>query len=354
MKNVLFSLCFLLSFSVFSQENDFENQVKEISSKIERATLREKTFLKDEIREIENKLEKKEISEEEAKKLKLEAATKHASAIEMEVELFRKELDTLIQQKTTKSVRESNIKISEKEKEGTIFDKISKDNSSKCDIHSENEPKRTTSQFVFSYGINNLIDKHQIKSLDNSDYKLWKSHFYELGVSYKTRITERPSHTYIKYGMSFLWNLLRTNDNQYQVVTNGNTDLQIHPENLTESKFRNIQLVFPVHLEFDFSKNKTDGYGVVKDRTHQSVRLGLGGFVGANIGTRQKIEYKNDEDLKIKEYQKGDFNTSNFTYGLSSYIAYKSTGLYVKYDLNPLFSGTAQRNVSAGIRFDFN
>jgi hypothetical protein len=53
---------------------------------------------------------------------------------------------------------------------------------------------------------------------------------------------------------------------------------------------------------------------------------------------------------------KGDFNSSNFIYGLSAYIGYKETSLYVKYDLNPLFRDNAvkQNNVSLGVRFDFN
>lgn len=45
-------------------------------------------------------------------------------------------------------------------------------------------------------------------------------------------------------------------------------------------------------------------------------------------------------------------NTVN--YGLSTYLGYKSTSFYVKYDLNPLFIDTETRNISLGICFDFD
>ncbi|MES2544957.1 MAG: hypothetical protein V4548_08735 [Bacteroidota bacterium] len=62
----------------------------------------------------------------------------------------------------------------------------------------------------------------------------------------------------------------------------------------------------------------------------------------------------NGNDIRTRE--KGDFNTTDVIYGISTYIGYKETSLYVKYDLNPLFRDNAvnQNNISLGIRFDFN
>ena len=53
---------------------------------------------------------------------------------------------------------------------------------------------------------------------------------------------------------------------------------------------------------------------------------------------------------------KGDFNVNKFGYGLSTYVGYGATSLYLKYDLNPLFNDNVvkQNNVSLGVRFDFN
>ena len=58
----------------------------------------------------------------------------------------------------------------------------------------------------------------------------------------------------------------------------------------------------------------------------------------------------------MRERTKADFNVNDFTYGLSAYVGHKSTSLYVKYDLNPMFKNNNidQNNVSLGLRFDFN
>ena len=73
------------------------------------------------------------------------------------------------------------------------------------------------------------------------------------------------------------------------------------------------------------------------------------------IKTKQILKYEID-DTKVKDKQKGDFNMSNYIYGLSAYIGYRQTSIYVKYDLNPVFKNNAvdQNNISLGVRFDFN
>ena len=71
--------------------------------------------------------------------------------------------------------------------------------------------------------------------------------------------------------------------------------------------------------------------------------------------SKQVLKFEVD-DHKVTERVRGDFNTNNFIYGLSTYIGYKQTSLYLKYDLNPLFKENVveQNNVSLGVRFDFN
>ena len=123
-----------------------------------------------------------------------------------------------------------------------------------------------------------------------------------------------------------------------------------------ESRFRNVYLTLPLHLEFDFTPKKVSKDGTKTNfRTHESVRLGIGGYAGVRIKSKQILKYEID-DVKIKERQKGDFNVSDFNYGLSAYLGYGQTSLYVKYDLNPMFKNNNidQNNVSLGIRFDFN
>jgi hypothetical protein len=153
-----------------------------------------------------------------------------------------------------------------------------------------------------------------------------------------------------------MYNNLRPTDNLLFVKNGNQTELQTAAVDLKESRFRNVQLVFPAHLEFDFTPKKLSKDGTkTYYRTHESFRVGLGGYGGFNLKSKQITRYELDGD-KTKDKQKGDFNTSNFVYGLSGYIGYGQTSLYVKYDINPLFKDNAvdQNNISLGLRFDFN
>ena len=93
----------------------------------------------------------------------------------------------------------------------------------------------------------------------------------------------------------------------------------------------------------------------VRCSTRNTFRLGLGGFAGLNIGTKQKIISTVDGD-STKENTRSNFNTSDFVYGLNGYIGVGSISLYAKYDLNPLFKDNPieENNISFGLRFDFD
>jgi len=368
MKRILFILVLLCTTVAFSQEKTFESEVRKISKKIERITTTEKAALKEKVEAINVRLEKKEITVEKANQFKKEAAEFHAKRIEEKVGLEEKKLQQLVQDKTNGKIL-SDVSYDD-ENTFTIGSNIfhlrvrHDDDYEYSERYKERKIRRekrrnrlwnrkTTSQVVFAMGVNNVLIDHKAATLDNSNYKFWKSHFYEVGWTFKTRFSNEPSKTYFKYGFSFLWNNLRLDNNQYHVVNGLETDIETHVDVLSESRLRNVQLIFPAHVEWDFSKNSYYDEKA-RDRTNRSVRLGVGGYFGFRLGTKQFLEYKNTEGTKVEELQKDNFNVSNFTYGLSTYLAWKSTGVYVKYDLSPLFKDTETRNISLGIRFDIN
>lgn len=84
------------------------------------------------------------------------------------------------------------------------------------------------------------------------------------------------------------------------------------------------------------------------------MRIGVGGFVGFKLGTRQYLEYRDLDGIDIEEVQYDNFNMNTLNYGLSAYAGYGSTSLYAKYDMNPLFKNTKTRNLSIGVRLDLN
>ena len=356
MKRILL-LVLLVTTIAQSQVKTFEREVQKISIKIDEITKQQKDSLKIKIKEINFQVDENKLTSDEATPLKKSAAVYHATQIERLVSVQEQKLQQLVQDKTDGKI----VSNDEIEKENTFriggatfrLD-LSDDDKRRKRKDKKRKDKRTTTQFVFALGVNNVLTDNQFSSLNDSDYKFWQSHFYELGFTWKTRISKQPSKAYFKYGFSFLWNNLRAENNNFHTVNGNETILSVHPNNLSESRLRHVQMIFPMHLEFDFSKNKKYSDDRVVDRTHQSVRLGVGGFFGFKLGTRQYLEYKNVEGVNVEEVQKASFNTNTVNYGLSAYVAYKGCGLYAKYDLNPLFKNTSTRNISLGLRFDMN
>ncbi|QTE23085.1 hypothetical protein [Polaribacter cellanae] len=366
MKRILLIIMVLFTTTIATaQTKTFEKEVLKISKRIDLITKTQKDSLKMKVIEIDKKLKKGEITKSTADTLKKEIASYHAKQIEQKVGEQERLLQLLVQDKTNgKIVSASENDLSEDEVNTfTIGSKVFRFTVNEDETREKKRKKRkrnrglsnkTTSQFVFAMGVNNVLANNKISSLNNSEYKFWQSHFYELGFTWKTRLTKRPSQLYFKYGVSFLWNNLRLKNNQYHIKNGDVTEIKTFPENLLESRLRHVQMNFPMHIEWDLSKNKKYKDGYVHDRTNRSVRLGVGGFVGFKLGTRQYLEYKDNSGVEKTQVAYDNFNMNTVNYGLSAFLGYKSTSFYVKYDLNPLFKDTETRNISMGIRLDLN
>lgn len=345
----------------------FEEMAGAIGNQIEKITKDEKEALKKEVLAIENQLESGTISKEKAAEMKLAAASIRANNIETKVAIEEEKLAQLVRDKVAGKYPDSE---SAKKKKGNFSiviggssDSLGK-NQTEINISSlkvfkgqedllKRQSKRTTSQFVFAAGLNNVITGNE--NFENSDYRVWGSHFYEWGLTYNSRILKNNNLVHAKYGLSMMYNNLRATDNRVFVANGKQTNLETSAIILNESRFRNVYLVAPIHLEFDFTPKKTDEDGNTYYRTHKSFRLGVGGYGGIRVKSKQILKY-NQNGSDVKNKQKGDFNVSDFNYGLSAYIGHGATSLYVKYDLNPMFKNNTvdQNNISLGVRFDFN
>lgn len=338
-------LVFLFVSKVLGQET-FESRAKQIANKIEKVTKEEKAALKEEVEAVNVQLSEGKITQEQADKRKKELAEARAIIIEEKVTLAQNELNDLVQQKV-----DGKIKEQDSIKKGKIviyWDKNDKNKKSRDSIRGE---RRTTSQFVFAMGLNNMMADGK---LQDSNYSFIGSHFYEWGFTYNSRLMKNDNLLHAKYGLSLMYNNIRPTDNRNFVVNGDQTVLQTNAINLDESRFRNVYIVAPVHLEFDFSRPKVSN-GKTYFRTHQSFRFGIGGYAGINVKSKQILKYDQD-DLDYKTTIKGDYNVNNFIYGVSSYIGYKAWSLYAKYDLNPLFKNNLvkENNISLGLRLDLN
>ena len=328
------------------EKQSFESQVKSISSKIETITKEEKSALKIEVEAVNVELENSKITKEEAEAKKQKLADTRAKNIENRVAVEQENLKNLVQQKVDGQITGQDT-IKKPAKLILTWDKGDKDY-----VKKPQPEKRTTSQFVLAFGANNLVTN---KAVANSDFYYWQSHFFEWGFTENTRIFKNHNLLHLKYGFSVMYNNICPTDNRYFVpAPNSQTNLEVFPYELEDSRFKNVYLVAPLHLEFDFSGNKSN-YGNSSFSSHKGVRFGIGGYGGFRIKSKQKMYYNIDDD-KIRIKTKGDFNANDFIYGVSTYLGYKETSLYLKYDLNPLFENNAidQNNISLGVRFDFN
>ncbi|NND88078.1 MAG: hypothetical protein HKM28_02400 [Flavobacteriaceae bacterium] len=335
------ALGLLGTITTHAQNKDPEEKLELLKRSKEEVVSTEKELLKKEVERINLQLENDAIDSDEAERLKKEAAEKHALNIENKLAIINNRM-ALIERNGDTDDEGVEIKIT--------FDNLFSDfNSHDNDLPDD---RRTTSEFVFAVGFNNVIIDGQ--TLDDSPYKTAGSRFAELGVAWKTRVFENSNWLRLKYGFSFQFNGLKPTENRYFVDTGAETELQTYPIDLDKSKFRMDNLVVPVHFEFGPSKKiQKDTY--FRYETYDFIKVGVGGYAGVNLRTIQKLKFsENGEDVKQK--LKGSYNTNNFIYGISGYIGWRGMAVYAKYDLNTIFKDNPveQRNVSLGLRFDMD
>lgn len=326
------------------------NTLKQLKTTIENE---EREFLKSEIEAINNRLDAGKITASEAEDLKKEAAKNRALNIENRLAIIDNKIALLER-------NDDDYMTEDGEGDQFVFRIGGAEEANETFIHfgekSNEKPrkydKRTTTSIVLALGFNNAIIEGQ--DLSDTPYQLEKSGFFELGYAWKTRLFEDTNFWRLKYGFSVQWNKFEMDDNNYLVNTDGEISLQEFPLDLNKAVFRTTNLVFPMHIEFGPSK-KIEKENYFRYSTHKQLKVGLGGYAGINIGTMQKLKYKEDGN-RVKNKQRGGFEVNEFVYGLSGYVAFGDMAVYVKYDLNPLFKDQVvqQNNISLGIRFDMD
>jgi|TARA_R100000479_G_scaffold21607_1_gene8236 hypothetical protein len=336
--------------SAQAQENDLANDIAVLKAAQEQVVTEEKEALKNEVEDINQRLDNNEITLPEAEQLKEEAAEKRALNIENRLAIIDNKIALLERNGRIGNMEGSSISIGvgalDKDNDRVFGIKVRE----RGTANKRKYDRRTTSAFVFAFGLNNVITEGE--SLNDSDFKIGGSRFAEIGWAWRTRVFKNTNWLRVKYGFSFQFNGLKPTDNRYYVDTGDQTELQEFRLDLDKSKFRMDNLVFPLHFEFGPSeKIEKDEY--FRYNTYNKIKVGLGGYAGFNLSSRQKLKYSEDGE-DVKEKLKANYNTNNFIYGVSGYIGWKGTAVYLKHDLNTIFKDNPidQRNVSLGLRFD--
>lgn len=337
----------------YAQESDTKKtKIELLEEKKDDVIAAERRALKQEVEIIHERLENEEITFEESEALKKAAAEKHALNIENKVAIIDNQI-LLIERNGTINLNDKSgnifIGLGDADEDGDFIIGVKVNDGRQS--HRKFD-KRTYSEIVFAFGLNNAIIEGQ--SLDDSPYKIGGSRFTEFGVNWSTRVFKNSNWLRFRYGLSVQYNGLKPTDNKYFVDTGVETELQEHPIDLDKSKFRLDNLVIPVYFELGPSR-KIEKEEYFRYNTDHSFKIGLGGYAGIKLSTRQKLKYsENGEDVKQK--LRSNYNTNNFIYGIGGYIGYGDISLNVKYDLNTIFKDNPveQRNVSLGLRFDMD
>ncbi|MXN92825.1 hypothetical protein GR160_16480 [Flavobacterium sp. Sd200] len=345
MKTIAFyvvALLCLCATNAFAQQT-FSQRANAIGDKIELITKQQKDSLKTEVEAVNVQLEKNEITAAQAEAKKQELAQKRAANIERLVAAEEQKLSDLVKDKVDGKIEETKIKRLSLTYDDD-FHKV------KDSIRKRISYKRTTSQLVFAMGVNRLMNDGKA----DDRYK-WRSDFYEWGLSWNTRLLKSNNLLHAKYGLSLQYNNLRPENDKIFVRDGNKTILADAGRHIDVARLRYVNLVVPAHLEFDFTKKRTDEDKVTFP-THKSIRVGLGGYAGVNLKEKQILKFKNDEGNDVKQKTKGGYNVNDFVYGVSAYVGYREFSLYAKYDLQSVFANNEidQNNLSLGIRFDFN
>lgn len=185
-------------------------------------------------------------------------------------------------------------------------------------------------------------------------FAVGRSSSTEIGVILRTRLFEESDFIRLKYGLAIQWNKLSPRGNKYMVDENGINNLEEFSLDLKKSELRFTNLIVPLYFEFGPSK-KINDYNYVTFSKARQFKIGLGGYAGFNIGSMQKLKYKED-GVSVKNKIKRDYNTTGFVYGVGAYMGYDILSIFAKYDLSPLFENQPEdfHLLSLGLRIDLD
>lgn len=339
----------MLVLSLSHAQDRTQHRIKELEEQKAMVRNEEKEALKAEVQAINERLEDGTLSIEEASRLKEAAARNRALNIENRIAIIENKI-ALLERNPDNREGVAQLTISD---DGNKVHFIFGDEHWEFFKRHHRTPKydrRTYSDPVIAIGLNNALIEGQ--SLNDSPYKTGGSRFFEMGWTWRTRVFKNTNFLRFHYGFSFQFNGLKPKDNQYFVANGDQTVLEEFDYQLQKSKFRMDNLVFPVHFEFGPSK-VTRTEAKLRYSLHNQFRLGIGAYGGFNMSARQKLKYDRDGD-RVKDKLKRGYNTNDLIYGLSAYAGVDGVLLYLKYDLNPIFSDALvdQRMISIGLRFD--
>lgn len=344
----------LISFNGHAQDVKVSKTGKILENQKNEIINQEKEALKEEVKTINDRLKSKLITNEEATNLREDVARKRALNIENRIAILENQLEIFERNKTDSINFDDKYSMgySWNESFSWFKNKMSKSINSGVTTNSQRikYDRRTYTSFIFADGLNYVSTNGSLSNFKKSNFS--SAIFFELGWQWRTRVFKKTNFLRFNYGFSFQWNPIELRNNERFVLKDGKAVLEEFQFQLQKSTFKRTNLVIPLYIEFGPTKvSKSENR--IRYSIRNQLRFGLGGYVGVNLNSKQKLGYfENGVSTILK--QKNKFNTKQEIYGLSAYAGLGSVQFYVKYDLSPIFKDTSEklRNFSIGLRTD--
>lgn len=307
--------------------NEFTRKVNDISYDIDVIIKKNKDLLKEELNEIDKKVEANTLTSAEADALRKEKAEFYAKEIENATKLQEDKIKTLINNKI-----EDNINFSS---DMSAYQKQLIENKS---------------LFYVKYALSKNI------MLVENDQDYYKKNGavtgFGIGFGVKTRLGKDLSRVYWNSSLDVSYQTYKLNDNKTIESLNGTTNLvdigfPAKKSNLQMGEFR-----LGNYIEYDFSKRKADEFGNTIVKSRQSFFVGAGGFIGYT-GITKALQYEKNGELYTESTQ-GKYNVNNFTYGIGGYFGYKFVNIEVSYNLNQVFKKSFANQNTLNVSLVFN
>lgn len=213
----------------------------------------------------------------------------------------------------------------------------------------DKEMVRTNTKLFIAFGWNQAVgDGNGI----GEDYRFWGSGMFDLGLEFSTRLQEDDDLFRLTYGLTVRTQTLRINDNKFFATDNNITRLENAGINIDRSRFSQISLNVPLHIEIGRRTLKDYEKGLKRYGGVKPFVVGLGGYVGVVTTSSQAVDFER-EGRDITLTTTNDFEINQFQYGLSAYAGWNDLQFFATYGLNDIFkdSPVQQQYLTFGIRF---
>ena len=182
--------------------------------------------------------------------------------------------------------------------------------------------RRTKTYFDVATGLNGLVDGNTAEAgRIYPKVNTW-SLFYEAGLKWRTRIGGLTSPVSVNYGLTYLRNSYRLENNAFlQYNANNVVEFGTKTNASEDPKLTVGYITVPLGLDF---------------RVGKKGKFGVGAYGGYRIVSRQNLNYKEGSE-KVEQTRKDAYGLNNLVYGASVKVGVGGLTLTGKYNLSPLF-----------------